>query len=171
MVGALLSYTRYLLHLLAIHVNAVQSVCAIVGVVAVCIYTSLTRSIRLSTVAQMNAAQRPLIVLDEDSAAGDWKIINKGNGPALGLYWKTGSTNSETGWQKLGAVAKGDWSDLPDLNGVVMQAVPPEGVRIHYKDLADNFYCTVVENFPFVIQQDAFYLPKKERLHLRVLKS
>jgi hypothetical protein len=151
MIGTVLSLAHQLLHLLAIHVNAVQSFCAIIGVIAVCVYTGLTRSIRVTTLAQMNAAQRPFIVLDGDEKAGEWKITNKGNGPALGLCWKIGSDNSESGWQKLGAVAKGDWSDLPDSAGHVMKAVPPQGVRIHYKDLADNYYCTVVEDFPLIV--------------------
>jgi hypothetical protein len=166
------------------HSAAIQSVCAIVGLIVVICYTCFTWSIRQATVRQATAAQRPLLVLEWDETAEEESdgeggpsnktsavyIENKGNGPALGVFWKIDQRNEVNGkdrpWHELGALAVGDWSDLPNDTEPELPIVPPEGVRLHYKDLAGNFYCTRVFHKAGTIQQDSIDLSKRECLHL-----
>ena len=86
------------------------------------------------------------------------------------VFWKIDQRNEVSGqdrlWHELGALAVGDWSDLPNETEPRLPLVPPEGVRLHYKDLAGNFYCTRVFHKAGTIQQDSVDLSKKECLHL-----
>jgi hypothetical protein len=108
-----------------------------------------------------------LIVLEQVSENEPrWLAYNKGNGPALHLYWKIGITNEKQGWYKLGALAVNDWSDLPDQSGARLLVMPENGLRVHYSDLAGNKYCTVMENGSLAFQQDSFELSKSECCHL-----
>jgi hypothetical protein len=117
------------------HSGTVQSLCSIAALVVVIVYTYFTWRIRQATVRQYVASQRPLLVLEwdeinEEESDGDGDgdgdasnttyavyIENKGNGPALGVFWKIDQRNEVSGqdrpWHELGALAVGDWSDLP----------------------------------------------------------
>jgi hypothetical protein len=163
------------------HSGTVQSLCAIAALVVVIVYTYFTWRIRQAAVRQYVASQRPLVVLqlvesEETQTGGDPSetdrsayIENKGNGPALGVFWKIDQRNEVSvhrPWYELGALAVGDWSDLPNETRPELLIVPPEGVRLHYKDLAGNFYCTRVFHKAGTIQQDSIDLSKKECLHL-----
>jgi hypothetical protein len=156
---------RYFLHLFGTHANAIQSLCSVLGLAAVCVYTYLTLKIRRTATDQMQASQRPLLVVDEDKKSKKWIIKNKGNGPALDIYWKTGSVNSTIGWTDIGALAVGDWSDLPNSHRAELQTIPGDGLRVHYEDLSGNSYCTLVRDSATVVKQDAFPLYRKDCLH------
>src|ERR1700722_12707198 len=124
------------------HSGAIQSLCAIAALVLVGFYTVFTWTIRQATVRLETASQRPLLVLEfevarRDSAgiatAWDVYIENKGNGPALGVFWKVDEHNA-TGsaphlWHEIGAIAVGDWSDLPSDTEAEIDKVPEIGIR------------------------------------------
>jgi hypothetical protein len=155
--------------------SAIQAICAILGLIGLIWYAWLTRGIHNTAIRQATASQRPLIVFlqpDETYGTGHY-IRNMGNGPALGLAWKIGERNERDGiqkhWSRIGSLAVGDWSDLPNLNlsNNDLTDVPESGVRIHYSDFEGNYYSTVVfGNNASVLAQDSKGLKIDECFHL-----
>jgi hypothetical protein len=144
------------------HSAAIQAMCSVLGLIGLVVYTYLTSSIRRATVRQAKASQRPLIVIDLGKEESKWLMYNKGSGPALQLYWKVSHINDNHGWNKLGALAVGDFSDIASQDDGVLLEIPKDGLRIHYSDLAGNKYCTIMKNESLVFQQDSFDLSEKD---------
>lgn len=167
------------------HSGAVQSVCAIAALVVVIAYTCFTWTIRQATVRQAIAAQRPLLVLeweDNEEMEADAEprnenvvyIENRGNGPALGVFWRFDERRlpgENQQWHEIGALAVGDWSDLPNETEPELYAVPDNGLRLHYKDMAGNYYyCTRVFHRSGTISQNSETLAKRDCSHIEINK-
>ena len=126
--------------------SAVQAICSVFGIVGLGFYCWLTYGIRKASVAQQKAAQAPMIMFSFDKDEKYWMIKNYGVGPATKVWWKPGERNDKSpDWYDLGAIAPGDFSDLPhhgrpeESHLIDMCA---GGARIHYSDMADNHYAT-----------------------------
>ncbi|WP_035350898.1 hypothetical protein [Edaphobacter aggregans] len=126
-IGFTLAYVSLItmLKFLEFHSAAIQAACSALGLIGLAVYTCLTSSIRKATVRQAKASQRPLIVFELVSdKESKWLIYNRGNGPALHVYWKIGHANDKQNWHNLGALAVNDWSDLPDQSNPRLLTMP-----------------------------------------------
>lgn len=154
--------------------GAIQAICAIAGVIGLIIYCALTARIRTATVAQQKAAQAPMLMFVEAKRQGEvlthWVIKNYGVGPAVGIWWKPGSSNHSTNdWYEIGALGAGDESDLPHSRSDVafLREMPSDGARLHYSDSAGNHYATWGLWKDECFTQDWISLKHKERVELR----
>lgn len=138
--------------------SAIQSTCAILGILGLFWYCVLTQQIRKSAVAQQEAAQAPMLMFFQVRVKTSWAMKNYGLGPAVNVWWKP-SANNEAGqaWYDLGALAAGDKSNLPHHSRPKdshLAEMYVEGARIHYSDMAGNHYATSGEWKDNAFKQD-----------------
>jgi len=145
------------------------------GVIGLTVYTCLTWSLRSTSIRQAMASQRPHLVLlePEEKVSLAHFIRNMGSGPAVRIAWKVGIDNDreEKVWNNVGALAVSDWSNLPhwDQKEPRLINMPKTGIRIHYADLAGNYYCLTAKpalddlpNVKNLILQDECGISRKE---------
>jgi hypothetical protein len=146
------------------HAGAIQALCSVVGAGGLIWYCCLTLGIHRASVRQANASMRPFIVVDEMSERDvpDFKqsllpvskdnifiIRNLGNGPAMDIQWAKGSSGHldvRSGcWTKLGDLAAGDWSHIPNGPVSIMCDRLEDGMTVLFSDISENRYETVEE--------------------------
>jgi hypothetical protein len=125
----------------------IQAVCSVFALAGLIWYTAETRRIRLATINQMRAAQRPFLSAKVcDTLPGKLSMVeNRGDGPALSIYWKKGTENGDGPegemWFFMGTLAKGQsslFNRRPDR--ALLEVLSGDGVRVHYCDMAGNWY-------------------------------
>jgi hypothetical protein len=149
----------------------IQAVCSICGLGGLIWYTTETRRIRLATINQMRAAQRPFLSAKVcDTLPGSPSMIeNRGDGPAVTIYWKKGTENGDGAegetWFLTGTLAKGQSSLLyRSPNREWVEVLSGDGVRVHYRDMAGNWYwhwaqLTALPNDQSYVEEDTGDLP------------
>ena len=82
---------HFLGHFLYYYSPAIQSVCAVLGLLGLGVYAFDTRAIRNATLAQSDASRRPFLdlIANEFSAIGNnaYSVQNNGAGPAISVAW------------------------------------------------------------------------------------